>query len=511
MNPIVVIRAEILCVAIICYLIGYARYCAKYHQGEKNFLLLAYLCLIHGVFSLVTEFTVNIPSCPRILNDICHIIFFASALLFCLALFRYTLNLVLPANKVKFPMGVAISICAIGIIIATSSKIHYLKGEGTFYSVGLGPSVCFATGVVIFLAVVIILAFNRKRIEKSVIAALLPITSIAFIGMIVQVLIPEFLFTSGVLTLVLTGAFFAIENPIDRIEDRANIDLDTHARNRNAYEKDFAELKKRAAHGKIEFPLMYVICDINGLKTVNDTYGHLEGDKLIFNAATILMDKLKSCSNIYRIGGDEFAVLYEGVRICTVEDEIKSISEACEKVSKSLVTPLTISIGSAIYDEGTDIEDLVRIADERMYKNKDAFYTGKGINRRKVQDYASVFRDETAKILKINLTDDTFAIIKVSLDEKKTEEGYSDCFSEWTKGLLAAGYVHEDSLELFNEKVNIENWKKHFDESNEKISFIYRRKFKNEYYQAFVEVVRGNEYRPDHQIVFLFVKNLGIK
>ena len=78
---------------------------------------------------------------------------------------------------------------------------------------------------------------------------------------------------------------------------------------------------------------MYVICDINGLKTVNDNYGHLEGDKLILAAAEVLMDKLKSSSNVYRIGGDEFAVFYEGVRIGDVEAEIASIPEACEKVS----------------------------------------------------------------------------------------------------------------------------------------------------------------------------------
>ena len=61
-----------------------------------------------------------------------------------------------------------------------------------------------------------------------------------------------------------------------------------------------------------------------------------------------------------------------------------------------------------------------------MYKNKDNFYREKGINRRKVQDYASVFRDEEAKILKINLTDDSFSIFKVILAEKKKEEGYPD-------------------------------------------------------------------------------------
>ena len=513
MFTMVIIRAEILCIGIILYLIGYSLYCSRYHHIRSNFLFLAFTCLIHSVFALVTELTVNNPTCPVIVNNICHILFFAFAQLFCLELFRYTLALVAPGNRTHIPTAIAGSVCLTGLVCACISPIKYLEGKGTFYSAGIGPSICFGTGVILFIAIVIILIVNLRKVQQSVIFALLPITTLAFIGELTQVIIPEFLFTSGTLTLALIGAFFAIENPIGKFEDRANIDLDTQARNRNSYERDFADIKKRIKSGKINFPFMYVICDINGLKTVNDNYGHLEGDKLILAAAEVLMDKLKSSSNVYRIGGDEFGVFYEGVRIGDVEAEIASIPEACEKVSlsKKLISPLSISTGYGLYTEGGDLEDLVRIADERMYKNKDAFYRKKGINRRKVQDYASVFRDGATKILKINLTDDSFNIFKVDLAEKKKEEGYSENFSEWVKGFIKAGYVHESSRVLFDDKVDIAKWKKFFDDGGSKISFIYKRRYDKEFYQSYVEIVRGNEYHPDKQIIFLFVKNLEIK
>lgn len=511
MPTTVIIRTEALGIAIILFLICYSLYCSRYHHSRSNFRLLAFTCLFHSIFALVTEYTVNIPTCPLIVNNICHILFFAFAQLFCLELFRYTLALVAPGYRTHIPTAIAAVISVVGLVLACINPILYLEGNGTYYSAGIGPSICFGTGALIFVAELVLLIVNYKKLQHSVVFSLLPTTILGFFGVVTQVLVPEFLFTAGTLTLVLIGAFFAIENPIGKFEDRSNIDLDTHARNRNSYERDFADLKKRAKAGKLNYPFMYVICDINGLKTVNDTYGHLEGDKLIFSAAEVLMQTLKSCSNVYRIGGDEFAVFFEGVRISEVEDEIKQIAENCEKENKKLVTPLSISIGSALYNEGDDVEDLVRIADERMYKNKDSFYREKGINRRKIQDFASVFRDESAKILKVNLTDDSFNIFKVDLAEKKKEEGYSDNLSDWIKGFVKAGYVHEDSMKLFSEKVNISEWKKFFDNGGEKINFIYKRRYDKEFYQSFVEIVRGNEYTKNQQIVFLFVKNLEVK
>lgn len=181
------------------------------------------------------------------------------------------------------------------------------------------------------------------------------------------------------------GAFFAIENPIGKFADRAYIDFDTHARNRNAYEQDLILLKDRIKNEKIKLPMAYVLCDINGLKTVNDTFGHLEGDKLIMAAAEVLMNELKSATNIYRIGGDEFAVIYEGVDASIVERELDSVPSACEKISviKKLQSPLSLSVGADWYEPSTQIEDCVHLADKKMYKAKSEYYLKNGLERRK--------------------------------------------------------------------------------------------------------------------------------
>ncbi|MCR5612646.1 GGDEF domain-containing protein [Treponema sp.] len=463
------------------------------------------------MFALITEISVNDPSCPPFLNELFHVLLLSFALLFFYEFYRYILYLIIPKNQIRLPSIVAFSLCCAAILVLIFTKIDYLDSNGIKYSSGIGVFVCYGMACVIFLVSVLLLAVNFNKLKHSIVYAILPLTVLAFLGMIIQVYIPTFLFTGSDLTLILLGAFFAIENPVGRFEDRAYIDIDTHAQNRTSYERDFMALKKRAADGKIEFPFTYVICDLNGLKDVNDSFGHIEGDKLITTAAEILMSQLKSAKGVYRIGGDEFAVFYEGVKNSVVEDEIKSVDAECEQASKTLVTPLTISIGSAMYNEGSDIEDLIRQADENMYENKARFYQKKGINKRRSQDCSAVFRDTTTKMLKLNLADDSYMILKVELREKKEEEGYSEKLSEWVKGFIKAGYVHEDSLELFKEKFDLKKIQADFMRSKKPVSFVYKRRHGMDYYQTYVEIVPVKDYNENNQIAFLYVKNLNIR
>lgn len=123
MPTTIIIRAEILCLAIILYLIAYSLYCSKYHHAKSNFLVLAFTCFIHTLFAVITELTVNDPGCNVFVNNIYHLIFFAFALLFCLELFRYTLALILPANQARIPVIVAAGICLVGLVFIITSQI----------------------------------------------------------------------------------------------------------------------------------------------------------------------------------------------------------------------------------------------------------------------------------------------------------------------------------------------------------------------------------------------------
>lgn len=115
--------------------------------------------------------------------------------------------------------------------------------------------------------------------------------------------------------------------------------------------------------------LAVVFFDVNYLKTVNDTKGHLAGDQLLRSAADVISECFgmeEGAANCYRIGGDEFAAVLRG---CTEEDiqaRIEAFSQALEREG------ISISVGYALSEtaEADRFHQLETLADERMYANK---------------------------------------------------------------------------------------------------------------------------------------------
>ena len=115
-----------------------------------------------------------------------------------------------------------------------------------------------------------------------------------------------------------------------------------------------------------------LVIDIDGLKLVNDTLGHLKGDELIKQAADLLSDTLSKDCSIYRIGGDEFAVIMQYVNPCDVEVICHSIKSAAEihNYSTSKLA-LYFSVGfSYRTDARKSIYELFSEADSMMYSDK---------------------------------------------------------------------------------------------------------------------------------------------
>jgi len=91
---------------------------------------------------------------------------------------------------------------------------------------------------------------------------------------------------------------------IDSLEKSSAYDSLTGVLNRKSYEEALVKLDD-----KEYYPLVLLFGDINGLKLINDTFGHQAGDKLLSKTAKIIQSKLVDEENIYRIGGDEFAII----------------------------------------------------------------------------------------------------------------------------------------------------------------------------------------------------------
>ena len=124
--------------------------------------------------------------------------------------------------------------------------------------------------------------------------------------------------------------------------------------------------------------------DINGLKSVNDTLGHSYGDELINAAVSVLKECLRESDAICRLGGDEFLIILASTNLAEAETILHRILDKAEAINKSdrHLFYLSLSIGTAEYQPGSGhtIDDLIRIADEDMYKNKMAIKKSQGAN-----------------------------------------------------------------------------------------------------------------------------------
>jgi diguanylate cyclase (GGDEF)-like protein/PAS domain S-box-containing protein len=133
----------------------------------------------------------------------------------------------------------------------------------------------------------------------------------------------------------------------------------------------FQEEMKRLASGR-HSPLGLVVCDINGLKFVNDTLGHQKGDLLLGTAAELLKGSFRDSDIVARIGGDEFAVLLPQSAEEVVASCCRRIRRELDKYNQQFPElGLSMSIGYAVENgPAPDMDALFKRADDAMYKEK---------------------------------------------------------------------------------------------------------------------------------------------
>lgn len=162
-----------------------------------------------------------------------------------------------------------------------------------------------------------------------------------------------------------------LQKYIDYINSLAYIDALTGVKNNTAYREAVKKYEKLMRIGRPSFAV--VVMDINGLKSVNDTYGHEFGDILIMDACKIICKAYKH-SPVYRIGGDEFVVILENEDLqnySAVMSNFQSMIKDYNDTSKSALQ-IAIAQGIAHYNYEIDLvfTDVFKRADDAMYENK---------------------------------------------------------------------------------------------------------------------------------------------
>lgn len=156
-----------------------------------------------------------------------------------------------------------------------------------------------------------------------------------------------------------------LKNNYKQLKRVTYVDSLTKTFNRNYYEK----ISKKIV-SKENLPLGVIMGDANGLKLVNDTFGHSQGDTLLKGIAEVLREICGSSNYVFRIGGDEFVILAPNTTDYECENIIKDIFEECKKHDNDFIK-LSISLGfSIIEQENVDINKALKEAEDKVYLQK---------------------------------------------------------------------------------------------------------------------------------------------
>lgn len=112
------------------------------------------------------------------------------------------------------------------------------------------------------------------------------------------------------------------------------------------------------------------------------------------------------------------------------------------------------------------------------------------------------------KILKINLTKDTYEEIEVYDNELTKEYGYSPQMSQWVRGIAKAGMIHEEDLEEYLAFMEIHFLREHFRNSSECIRCRHRRLTDGEFHWVSMELLPSIEYTDDNQVIMLYIRDI---
>ena len=125
-------------------------------------------------------------------------------------------------------------------------------------------------------------------------------------------------------------------------------------------------------------PLAVLLCDLNGFKKVNDTFGHLTGNKLLQEIAVKFRSSCRDYDQVGRLGGDEFVFVLPEVTKDIVPEVHDRLSRAVQEASRAVCPEMivSVSVGSSFYPaDGSTGEELLSEADRSMYEVKEKHYS----------------------------------------------------------------------------------------------------------------------------------------
>ncbi len=171
------------------------------------------------------------------------------------------------------------------------------------------------------------------------------------------------------------GKLVAIESIMHNISERKKIEerlsyMSFHDSLTDLYNRAYFEEELKRLDTKRQLPLSVIVGDINGLKLINDAFGHKEGDEILQSCANVLRSCCRAEDIVARWGGDEFSMLLPNTSEEVVLNIVKRIKEKSAGVKGGRI-PLSISLGAATKNKShQDFTKMIKRAEDNMYRNK---------------------------------------------------------------------------------------------------------------------------------------------
>lgn len=160
---------------------------------------------------------------------------------------------------------------------------------------------------------------------------------------------------------------------VETLDSLAHQDSLVAMPNRRGFLRELDRLIAHAARYGEEAAMLFV--DVDGLKSINDSFGHRAGDEALIQVASLLAAGVRKSDLVARLGGDEFGILLVKSDEAHAEDTAKRLGDTicnCEFRHDRQELPLSVAIGVTMIGKADTVEDVMDRADAEMYRGKAA-------------------------------------------------------------------------------------------------------------------------------------------
>ena len=171
----------------------------------------------------------------------------------------------------------------------------------------------------------------------------------------------------------LRGQVAQLQQRVEQLDHLAHQDSLIDLPNRRGFLRELERVMARVSRYDAKGAMLYV--DVDGLKAINDSFGHRAGDEALIQVAGLLASGVRKSDVCARIGGDEFAILLENADEASAHETAARLIDqiaCCELMHDGNELPLSVAIGVALIESSDTAESVMVRADEEMYRRKAA-------------------------------------------------------------------------------------------------------------------------------------------